>query len=141
MMKDKGSLHLKVQELCDCFSTTDPLREMSVIKNDQDNEEAALKWLALTALHGVNNNAKEVSIARSQGGDVNVTAEYRKTELPSPGSLVGGKIFEALRNITHIEGDHGEITLALGIKDSSLDLKVKLSPTDSGEEISLSFPE
>ncbi len=140
-MKDKGSLHLKVQELCDCFSTTDPLREMSVVKNDQDKEEAALKWLALTALHGVNNNAKEVSIDRSQDGDVNVTAEYRKTELPSPGPQVGGKIFEALRSITHIEGDQGEISLALGIKDSSLDLKVKLRPTDSGEEVSISFPD
>jgi hypothetical protein len=114
---------------------------MSVIKNDQDNAEAALKWLALTALHGVNHNAKEVSIARSQGGAVSVTAEYRKTELPSPGPRVGDKIFEAIRSITHIEGDQGEITLALGIKDSSLDLKVKLSPTDSGEKVSISFPE
>jgi hypothetical protein len=141
MMKDKGNLHLKVQELCDCFSTTDPLREMSVIKNDQDKEEAALKWLALTALHGVNNNAKEVSAARSRDGDVKVTAEYRKSELPSPGPQVGGHIFEALRSITHIEGDQGEITLVLGIKDSSLDLKVKLRTTGSGEELSIAFPE
>ena len=141
MMKDKGNLHLKVQELCDCFSTTDPLREMSVIKNDQDKEEAALKWLALTALHGVNNNAKEVSISRSGDGDVKVAAEYRKTELPSPGSQVGSNIFEALRNITHIEGEQGEITLALGIRDSSLDLKVKLRSTDGGEKVSITFPE
>ena len=140
-MKDKGNLHLKVQELCDCFSTTDPLREMSVIKNDEDKEEAALKWLALTALHGVNNNAKEVSVARSQDGDVKVTAEYRKSELPSPGSQVGGNIFDAVRSITHIEGDQGEITLALGIKDSSLDLTVKLRSTGSSEELSISFPE
>ena len=140
-MKDKGNLHLKVQEMCDCFSTADPLREMSTIKNEQDKEEAALKWLALAALHGVNSNAKEVSIARSGDGDVQVTAEYRKTELPSPGPQVGGNIFEALRGITHIEGDQGEITLALGIRDSSLDLTVKLKPTDSGEEVSISFPE
>jgi hypothetical protein len=141
MMKDKGNLHLKVQELCDCFSTTDPLREMSVIKNDQDKEEAALKWLALAALHGVNNNARQVSVTRSSDGDVKVTAEYRLAELPSPGPQVGAKIFEAIRGITHIEGDQGEITLALGIKDSSLDLKVKLRPTGGGEEVSISFPE
>jgi len=140
-MKDTGNLHLKVQEMCDCFATTDPLREMSVVKDDQDKEEAALKWLALSALHGINNNAKEVSISRSGDGDVKVTAEYRKTELPSPGPQVGGKIFEAVRRITHIEGDQGEITLALGIKDSSLDLKIKLRPTDSGEEVLISFPE
>ena len=84
-MKDKGSLHLKVQELCDCFATTDPLKEMSVVKNDADKEEAALKWLALVALHGVNNNAEIISITRSNDEKVKVTAEYRKTDLPSPG--------------------------------------------------------
>ncbi|MBW2644076.1 MAG: hypothetical protein JRC89_12100, partial [Deltaproteobacteria bacterium] len=76
-MKDKGSLHLKVQEMCDCFATTDPLREMSVVKDDADKEEAALKWLALVALHGVNNNAEKISITRLDDGNVKVTAEYR----------------------------------------------------------------
>ncbi len=61
-MKDVQNLHLKVQELCDCFSTTDPLKEMSEIKTGEDRMEAALKWLALSVLHGVNNNAKKVSI-------------------------------------------------------------------------------
>ncbi len=50
-MKDKRSQHLKLQELCDCFVTTDPLKEMSEIENDgDDTEEAALKWIALAAL-------------------------------------------------------------------------------------------
>ena len=47
-MKDKRSLHLKVQELCDCYATTDPLKEMSIVKDDEDQDEAGLKWLALT---------------------------------------------------------------------------------------------
>ncbi|MBW1724728.1 MAG: hypothetical protein JRD87_10540 [Deltaproteobacteria bacterium] len=42
-MKDSGSLHLKVQEQCDCFATTDLLKEMSVVKDDADTKEAALK--------------------------------------------------------------------------------------------------
>jgi hypothetical protein len=140
-MKDKSSLHQKVQELCDCFSTTDPLREMSVVKDDRDEEEAALKWLALTALHGVNNNANKITITRSEGEHLKVTAEYRKTELPSPGPEIGNKIFEAVRGITHIEGAEGETVLALGIKDSSLDLKVNLKSDNGGEEVSISFPE
>jgi len=41
-MKDKGNLHLKVQDLCNCFATTDPLKEMSIVKNDAEKEEAAL---------------------------------------------------------------------------------------------------
>jgi hypothetical protein len=57
-MKAKRNLHLKVQEMCDCYATNDPLKEMSVIKTDADKAEAAVKWLALAALHGVNNNAE-----------------------------------------------------------------------------------
>ena len=64
-MKEKRNVHLKVQELCDCYATNDPLKEMSVVKNHGDKEEAALKWLALASLHGVNDNAREVTITRS----------------------------------------------------------------------------
>ena len=49
-MREHRNLHLKVQELCDCYATTDPLREMSRIPNDADKAESALKWLALAAL-------------------------------------------------------------------------------------------
>ena len=76
-MKEKRNLHLKVQELCDCYATNDPLKEMSGIKGDADTEEAALKWLALAALHGVNDNSSVVSIIRSKCGDIKVTAIYR----------------------------------------------------------------
>ena len=102
-MKEKRNLHLKVQELCDCYATNDPLKEMSVVKNDEDKEEAAVKWLALAALHGVNDNADAVTITKSSDGNVSVTATYRQSELPSPGSQVGDKIIETVREITHLE--------------------------------------
>jgi hypothetical protein len=126
-MKDKGSLHLKVQELCDCFATTDPLKGMSDIKG--------------AALHGVNNNAEKISITRLDDGNVTVTAEYRKKDLPSPGSEVAEKIIEAVTGITHIEGDKGKTLLALGIRDSSIDLKIKLKTQDGGKKITIKFPE
>ena len=91
-MKEKRNVHLKVQELCDCYATNDPLKEMSGVKNDDDKEEAALKWLALAALHGVNNNANSITITRSPDGNVQVTAKYRESELPSPGSEAGSNI-------------------------------------------------
>lgn len=140
-MKDMGSLHLKVQELCDCFATTDPLKEMSDVKDDTDKNEAALKWLALAALHGVNNNAEKISITRSDNGNVTVTAEYRKKDLPSPGSDVAEKIFEAVTGITHIEGDKGKTPLASGIRDSSIDLGIKMKTKDGGKKITIKFPE
>ena len=140
-MKEKRNVHLKVQELCDCYATNDPLKEMSVVKNDGDKDEAALKWLALAALHGVNNNAKEVILTRSSNGDVSVTAKYRETELPSPGSEVGSKIMEAVREITHIEGEKGKSPLALGIRNDSVELEVKLKEKEGKEKITIKFPE
>jgi hypothetical protein len=139
-MKEKRNVHLKVQELCDCYATNDPLKEMSVVKNDDDKEEAAFKWLALASLHGINNNAKEVTLTRSKNGDVRVTAKYRETDLPSPGSDVGAKIIEALREVTHIEGDKGKMPLSLGIRNDSIELQVKMKSKDKGEKITIRFP-
>ena len=140
-MKEKRNLHLKVQELCDCYATTDPLKEMSEIKKDSDQDEAAVKWLALAALHGVNNNAKEVSITRSPDGNIRVSARYRESELPSPGSEIGEKIMNAVREITHIESGKGKSPLALGIREDSIELKIKMKSKDGGEKVTLKFPE
>ena len=139
-MKEKRNLHLKVQELCDCYATNDPLKEMSEIKGDSDQDEAAVKWLALAALHGVNDNAKEVSITRRPDGNIKVTAKYREAELPSPGSAIGEKIMSAVREITHIEGGKGKSPLALGIREDSIELKIKMKTKDEGERVTLKFP-
>ena len=140
-MKEKRNVHLKVQELCDCYATNDPLKEMSAVKNDGDKDEAAVKWLALAALHGVNNNAKEVSISRFSDGEVRVTAKYRESELPTPGSEVGSKIMATIREITHIEGHKGKSPLALGIRDDSIELRVKLKEKEGREKVTIKFPE
>lgn len=140
-MKDSGSLHLKVQELCDCYATSDPLKEMSEIARETDTDEAALKWLSLAALHGVTNNAKKIKLFVGNDGTVQVTAEYREGDLPSPGADIAKKIVEALTEITHIEGGKGKTPLALGIRDSSIELKVKMKPKDGGNKISIKFPE
>lgn len=139
-MKEKRNIHLKVQELCDCYATNDPLKEMSEIKGDSDQDEAAAKWLALAALHGVNDNAKEVSIRRSPDGNIKVTAKYREAELPSPGAEIGEKIINAVREITHIEGGKGKSPLALGIREDSIELKIEVKSKDEGEKVTIKFP-
>ncbi len=126
--------------MCDCYATTDPLKEMSEIKGGSDQEEAAEKWLALAALHGVNNNAKEISIRRSKNGKIKVTAQYRESELPSPGSKIGKKIMSAVREITHIEGKKGKSPLALGIREDSIELKINMKSKNKGERVTLTFP-
>lgn len=139
-MKEKRNIHLKVQEMCDCYATTDPLKEMSEIKGDSDQEEAAVKWLALAALHGVNNNAREVSIRRTKDGNIKVTATYRESELPTPGSEIGEKIISTVREITHIESGKGKSPLALGIRDDSIELKIKMKSKEKGDRVTLTFP-
>ncbi len=139
-MKDKETLHKRVQEQIDCFATTDPLKEMSELVKEGDTEEAALKWLALAALHGINRNAKEIAVLQSEDGRIEVTAEYWTAELPSPGRSIGEKIIESVREITHLEKEKGKTILALGIRDSSIELKVKVKKDDNGEKITLKFP-
>ena len=139
-MKEKRNIHLKVQELCDCYATNDPLKEMSEIKGESDKDEAAAKWLALAALHGVNDNAKEVTIRRSPDGNIKVTARYREAELPSPGAEIGEKIMNAVREITHIEGGKGKSPLALGIREDSIELNIKMKSKGEGEKVTIKFP-
>ena len=139
-MKDHENIHQKVQDLCACFSTTDPLQEMAALSKDADNPEAALKWIALAALHGINANAEKITLREKEDGKIAVEAEYRATELPSPGGTVGGSVFDAIRQITHIEENKGKTRLALGILDSSVDLTVSVKEKKGKRKISVKFP-
>lgn len=139
-MKDSSSLHLKVQELCDCFATTDPLQEMSKIKKEKEVDEAALKWLALAILHGINSNADRISIQQEKDGSINVSAKYRKTELPSPGKKIGSRIIEAVKNITHIEKSKGSTPLAFGFRNDSMELQVSTKDKKGEHRVTIQFP-
>ena len=140
-MKDSSSVHQHVQEMCDCYATTDPLKEMSTLVHDTDTQAAAVKWIALAALHGLNNNAEKITISRSGDGQIGVVAEYRPTGLPSPGHAVGGAIIDIFREMTHIDDDKGKMALALGIRDSSVELKIKIKRKQGTEKITIGFPE
>jgi hypothetical protein len=138
-MRDMGTPHQRMQELCDCFAETDYLKEMGLLSKDQDKDEAALKWLALAVLHGIDKNAKKISFERTSDGKVRVTAEYDEAELPSPGGEIGRKIIEAARAITHIEGTKGETPLAIGIRDSSVEIRAKVKEEHGAEKVTLKF--
>jgi len=139
-MKDKRSLHLKVLELCDCYATTDYLKEMSVLPSEVNKEEGALKWVALSVLHGVNANAKKIALSKGKDGQIKVVAKYRKSELPSPGSAVGEKVLNVMREITHIEGEGGKIPLAVAIRESNFEVTVKVEKDEEGETLTIAFP-
>jgi len=128
-----------MQELCDCFAEADPLKEMALIGRDEDKEEAALKWLALAILHGVDRNAKKICLERTAKGAVKAEAEYRDTELPTPGAEIGRQVLEAARQISHIEGDKGEMLIAVGIRDSSIEFRMEVERKHGDEKITLKF--
>jgi hypothetical protein len=138
-MRDMSTPHKRMQELCDCYAETDLLKEMAMIHSDTDTEEAALKWLALAVLHGVDRNAKKISLERASDGGVRVSAEYNETDLPAPGKEIGAKVLEAARQITHIEEKKGEIPLAIGIRDSSIEIRVKVKREGASEKVILEF--
>jgi hypothetical protein len=46
----------------------------------------------------------------------------------------------AVREITHIEGEKGKTILALGMRNDSLELKVKLQAKGGEEEVEIEFP-
>lgn len=140
-MKDSSSIHKSVQEMCDCFATTDPLKEMSKIRANPGDEDSAAKWVALTTLHGVNQNAKKISIFRDEDGRVKVLAEYRTAQLPAPDDDTADRIFDAVREMTHIDTDKGKTAMALGIRDSSLDLNIKVKKSKDHEKITIYFPD
>ena len=139
-MQDSTNIHAKVQNLCDCFATTDPLKGMSEVSRAAEEDEAALQWIALAVLHGINNNAEKISLTTSKNGDVKVIAEYRQSELPSPGQAVGKKIVEAIRAMTHIEKDKEKTTLAFGIRNRSMDLKIKSRHEGGDDRVTITFP-
>ena len=138
-MRDMGTPHKRMQELCDCYAETDLLKEMAMVHSDVDKEEAALKWLALAVLHGVDRNARKISLERASDGTIRVTAEYKETDLPTPGKEIGEKVIEAARQIAHIEGSNGEIPLAIGIRDSSIEVRLRVRREDGSEKITLKF--
>lgn len=140
-MRDKENTHVKVQEMVDCYAETHPLEEMAKVPSEEDREEAALKWLALATLHGINQNAEKITITRSPEGEVSVTATYRDAELPSPGPVVGANVVEDVRSMVHIAEDEGSLPLVLGVRNDSVNIGVKVSRKGGGETVSLEFPE
>jgi hypothetical protein len=139
-MKENRNLHLRVQEMCDCFATTDPLEEMARMAGEKDDlQESAVKWLALAILHGVNSDAEEIVLRRGEDGRVRVKAEYRTADLPEPDQGIAEAVIEAVRSITHIEEDKGKLPVSIGIRDSSVDLEIRIKARGGKQKVKLKF--
>ncbi len=148
MAPDKRSLHLRLQEYCDCYMETDPRKELDLISKEGtpsdvtgDPEEVALKFLSLAILYGIKESAKSFSVVRT-GGKINFNIEGAgKYRLPPPSPALADQLFGVMRSITHLELGKGTEPFSLGIRNDRLELGVEFDSTDGKETLTLSFPE
>ena len=138
-MRDMGSPHKRMQELCDCYAETDPLKEMALLSRDRTRKSRPQMAGPGGSAWCRPKREKDISGKELRMEAVRVVAEYRDTELPAPDKEIGRKIIDAARQITHIEGTKGEIPLAIGIRDSSIEIRVKVKEEDGAEKITLKF--
>jgi hypothetical protein len=140
-MLDKGSLHKRLQDLIDCYTTTDPLQEMSHVRSETNTEETALTWLALAVLHGLNSDAKRITLHVSENDEIESVLEYRKGRLPSPRADACGLIIETARDMVHLGEGQTEMPLVVGLGDSSIDLLIKIKNGGVDKKLMIEFSE
>ena len=144
MEKLSHNLHMKLQEMCDCYMDTDFQAEIKrpIDVNSATLEEEALKYFALIILYTLTVKAQKLSVKKKKGAwKVTVTSSHEKKSLSSPPEEIGTKIFEIIRAITHIDQDNGEMALAFGLRNGRVDLLVKVKKADDEESMKLLFPE
>jgi hypothetical protein len=126
--------------MCDCYATTDPVAEMGrMAQLSGDPEESAVKWLALAMLHGVNSQAREISIALDESGCVRVKSERPDCDLPPPDAKIADAVMDAVRDITHIEEDKGSLPVSIGIRDGSINVLVKVKSKGERDKVAFLF--
>jgi hypothetical protein len=148
MVEAKRSLHLRLQEYCDCYLETDPQREIVVISKKgaaadvtKDREEVALKFLCLTILYAIKESAKKITLAKQGRDEVRLNVEAAgKYVLPVPRADIADEIFKVMRSITHLESERGKEVLSLGLRNDRLELTVEFASTAGENTLTISFP-
>ncbi len=136
--------HAKLQEMCDCFMDTDYLAELQrpLDVNSEVLEEETMRYFALLILYTVTIKAKQLAVKR-ESGVVKVTVDTgeEKQALPPPPEAIATTIMAMVRAMTHIEDDHGETVFSLGLRNTPLELRVKVKRSGDAESVKLKFPE
>ena len=132
--------HLKLQEMCDCYLETDFRPQMAKLckQPGPDLEEESFRYLALALMHTITEQARKLSL-KKEGREIKVKVENNgsKDSLPAPSAELFGRIMAMVRAILHLEGEKGESLLSLGLRNGTVDMRVKLR--DQGDEATLRF--
>jgi len=147
MIKDDRNYHQRLQEFCDCFMETDYRKELDAaskgVSGDPsgDLDELALKFFGLTLLYGANEEAKRISLQRSQEGKVLFSVEARGNyQLPPPSGLLADRVFAIARSIIHLDKDQGKSLLSLGLRNDRMEISLEFDRKGGGESLFLVFP-
>ena len=148
MVEVKRSLHLRLQEYCDCYMETDPQKEIVVINQKgaaadvtKDREEVALKFLCLTILYGIKESAKKITLTKKGRDQVRLDVEAAgKYVLPAPRADIADEIFKVMRSITHLESERGSEVLSLGLRSDRLELTVEFASAAGENTLTILLP-
>jgi rubredoxin len=136
--------HLKLQEMCDCYLETDFSRQLKtmVASSSTDLREDGFKYLALVLLEAITEKASALVLTK-QGNTIKVTLKGTDPQiaLPSPAAEIMDVITTIIREILHLEEDKGKSPLTLGLKNSRLDLFVRMKKDNEEERLAIEFPE
>ena len=149
MAMEERSLHLRLQEYCDCYVQTDYKNQLELISKEGaaadatgEMEEVALKFLGLAIMHGITEGAKKVSLIRTVAGHISFEIEAAgKYKLPAPKPELADRMFRIMRSITHLEGAKAGEPLSLGLKNDRLELMVSFDTIDGTDSLTIGLPE
>lgn len=143
-LTDPG-LHLKLQEMCECYLETDFTRQLNAMVKggSQDLEEDAVKYLALAIMYGVSDRARTLKLKKKKDGSIKagLTIDDKKASLPAPPPDLFDRIVEVIGSILHFEKGGGTMPLSLGLRNSDIELMVKLKEKEGETSLKISFPE
>ncbi len=141
-LKDPN-LHLKLQEMCDCYLDTEFVNELTNMATGPgpDPNEDAIKYLALAIMYGITEKADKLKLKRGEDGTIQATLKAgEKIALPAPSGEIFDRIVDTVRNILHLDQEGGELPMSLGLRTGGVDLKVKLKEKPEKTSLAVSFP-
>lgn len=134
----------QLQEMCDCYMETDFAAQLAAMSGapSADARENAVKYLALAIMYGLTDKADKITF-KQQGGEINVRMKTAdgKIELPPPDAGLFNGVIGLVRDILHFEGEGGKSNLALGLRNSPLELEVKMKVKKDTSSLKIKFPD
>ena len=131
-MRDTSSSQLALQNLIDCYLETNPPEVLKAwadnnwkVEKHEDIDEACMKYLALVLLDAIESRAQKIILEKSC--PVLIVSQNSQHLLPAASDSLLARGLEIVREICGMEGPEAEGVLSLGIRNDSLELKIKKS--------------